>query len=61
MSPIRAALVLGCAYEIVALVSNRIPTITALIRQLAQHRAGKALVWAWVGFVAHHFLTEVES
>jgi hypothetical protein len=53
---LNAALLVGCAYEIVALVSP-LPTITHILKRLGRrHPLGKATLWLWCGFVAWHFL-----
>jgi hypothetical protein len=57
----RALLVSGCLYEIVALTTRRVPTITAAIKTIGRsHPVGRLVVWGWCGYVAWHFL-EPES
>lgn len=52
----RLVLGLGCAYEIVALSTDRVPTITTVVKRTGKHPVGRLVVWAWCGFVAWHFL-----
>lgn len=53
----RAVLVAGCLYEVVAITTNRVPTITAVIKSIGRgHPLGRAVVWAWCGYIAWHFL-----
>lgn len=52
-----ALLLVGCAYEILALVHHKPPTITKMLKALGRkHPIGKATLWLWCGFVAWHFL-----
>ena len=56
----RAAVVAGCAYEIVALTTRRVPTITSLVHELGRRGpAGRLAVWAIGGFVAYHFMEKL--
>lgn len=53
----RAVLIAGCLYEVAALTTSRVPTITASIKYVGRsHPAGRLVVWAWCGYVAWHFL-----
>ena len=52
----RVVIGVGCAYEIVALTSAPVPTITELIKHLGAHPLGRVAVWAWCGYTAWHFL-----
>lgn len=52
----RLVIGLGCAYEIVALADDRVPTITAIVKRTGRNPIGRFLVWGWCGFVAWHFL-----
>lgn len=54
------ALLVGCIYEIIALVTRTVPTITRLLRLLGTMRFGKALVWMWCGYVSWHFLEPLD-
>lgn len=58
-----AALLAGCAYEIVAILSRgRIPTITRLLKHTGKrHPLGKAILWLWCGYVSWHFLEPLET
>lgn len=58
VSPIEKLTITGCVYEVVALTTGKVPTITRLVRIIGRHRAGRALAWLWVGYVAGHFLSE---
>jgi len=58
---LNTALLVGCIYEIVALVSHAVPTITRLLRLLGSKPFGKALVWMWCGYISWHFLEPIES
>ena len=49
-------LLVGCLYEVFALVTRRVPTITWFIRWFHNHRIGRLLAWLWIGFVVDHFL-----
>lgn len=57
-----AALLVGCAYEIVALMSRgRYPTITRLLKTAGRkHPVGKLALWLWCGYVSWHFLEPME-
>ena len=53
----RSVLVAGCLYEVAALVTGRVPTITAIIKSVGRgHPVGRLLVWSWCGYIAWHFL-----
>lgn len=54
------ALLVGCAYEIVALVTKSVPTITRLLKILGKQPIGKALLWMWCGYISWHFLEPME-
>ena len=54
---LNAALLVGCAYEILALTYHRFPTITKMLKTMGRkHPLGKAALWLWCGFIAWHFL-----
>ena len=54
-------LAVGCAYEIVALATRKIPTITRILRTMGnRHAVGKALLWMWCGYISWHFLEPSE-
>lgn len=48
--------IVGCVYELVALTTRRVPTITYIIRWIGKRRWGRAIAWLWVGYVTDHFL-----
>lgn len=53
---LNGALLVGCVYEVVALLTP-LPTITKLLKTWGhQHPLGKATLWLWCGFVAWHFM-----
>lgn len=58
---VHTILLAGCAYEIVALTTNKVPTITRILRTVGSKRFGKAALWLWVGYVAWHFLEPLET
>lgn len=61
VAPVIAA---GCAYETVAIVSGiervpfRLPTISALVRELYNYKAGKVAFWLVSGWATAHFLSQ---
>lgn len=55
-SPWRIAVAVGCAYEIVALVSDRVPTISEVVVSASEHPAGRFAAWLFVGGWSYHFL-----
>lgn len=51
-----------CAYEIAALCTQRIPTITKVCHTLRdRHPVGAAFVWAGLGVLGYHLLLEKKS
>jgi len=53
----RGIIVAGCLYEVAALTTGRVPTITAAVKYAgAAHPLGRLAVWAWCGYIAWHFL-----
>jgi len=52
----RWVIVSGCAYEIVALVTDRVPTITAIVKMSGRFRYGRLILWLWLGFIVDHFI-----
>ena len=51
----------GCIYEVIALATRRVPTITRILRLTGTKPFGKALVWMWCGYISWHFLEPLES
>ena len=47
-----------CAYELVALATGRIPTITKVSHTVRRHPLGAVSVAAGLGWLAHHLLIE---
>lgn len=61
MTPIRALVLVGCAYEIVALLSP-LPTITNVVHRAKEHSLPtRALVWLGAGAAVWHFFVEPEA
>lgn len=58
---LNTALLLGCAYEIVALLWKKVPTITKMLKLMGSKPFGKALLWMWCGYISWHFLEPVDS
>ena len=57
MTPGRYVIAAGCAYEILALTTDRVPTITAIVKTIGRtHAVGRVAVWTIAGYVAWHFL-----
>ena len=56
MTPGRYAIAAGCVYEIVALATDRVPTITAIVKMSGRFRFGRFALWLWLGFIVDHFI-----
>ena len=57
MNPGRAVIAAGCLYEIVAVSTDRVPTITAIIQRSSRLPwIGRIALWLWLGFVVDHFI-----
>ena len=57
MTPARAVIAAGCAYEIVAVTSDRVPTITAVVQRSSRLSwIGRVGLWLWLGFIVDHFI-----
>lgn len=54
-------LLVGCAYEIVALTTNKIPTVTRVLKTIGSKPYGKAALWLWTGYVSAHFLEPLDE
>lgn len=61
LDPWRATVVAGCAYEIVALTTGRVPTISEVVLRMGEHKAGRVAAWLFVGAWAWHFLVRPSS
>jgi hypothetical protein len=48
----------GCAYEIVALFTQRVPTITQVMYIIRRHYLLRLLFWLITGMSLHHFYVE---
>lgn len=57
---LNVVLLVGCAYEIVALTTRRVPTITRILRTVGSKPQGKALVYLWIGYISAHFLEPLD-
>ena len=56
MSSVRLATLVGCIYEAFALITDRVPTITTIVKNAGKYPGGRFVVWMWCGFIAWHFL-----
>ena len=52
----RYVIAAGCAYEILALTTDRVPTITAIVKMSGRFRFGRLILIAWLGFIVDHFI-----
>jgi hypothetical protein len=55
------AVAVGCAYEIVALFSKRIPTITELMYGARRHHILRFAFWLGAGAALNHFYDETPA
>lgn len=51
----KIGLTIGCAYEIVALWSDKIPTITQMVHTANRSVIPRIMVWAAIGGAVWHF------
>ena len=58
---LRIMLLVGCAYEIVALTTRRVPTVTRILKTIGARPYGKAALWLWTGYVSAHFLEPLDE
>jgi len=58
---LNTVLLVGCAYEIVALTTKKVPTITRILQTVGSKPHGKALLWLWIGYVSAHFLEPLDG
>lgn len=58
---LRAMLLVGCAYEIVALTTRKVPTVTRILKTIGSRPYGKAALWLWTGYVSAHFLEPLDE
>ena len=56
MTPARWAITAGCAYEIVAVSTDRVPTITAIVQRSSRYRFGRVLMALWLAIWIDHFI-----
>jgi len=55
----RALVVLGaCTWEITAILSGRLPTITAVWHRFRTHRLGRLGLWLALGWLVEHLFGE---
>lgn len=53
----RWVLTVGCVYEVVALTTNLVPTITAIVQRSSRLPwVGRIALWLWLGAVVDHFI-----
>lgn len=54
-----AAVIAGCAYELLAFSTRRVPTVSELAwRARDRHPVGAAAIWGVLGIVAWHLLID---
>ena len=58
---LRVVLLVGCAYEIVALTTRKVPTVTRILKTVGSKPYGKAALWLWTGYVSAHFLEPLDE
>ena len=58
---LRGILLAGCAYEIVALTTRKVPTVTRILKTIGSKPYGKAALWLWTGYVSAHFLEPLDE
>jgi hypothetical protein len=58
---LRAMLLVGCVYEIVALTTRKVPTVTRILKTIGSRPYGKAALWLWTGYVSAHFLEPLDE
>ena len=58
---LRGVLLVGCAYEIVALTTRKVPTVTRILKTIGSRPYGKAALWLWTGYVSAHFLEPLDE
>ena len=58
---LNTVLLVGCAYEIVALTTKKVPTITRMVQTVGAKPHGKALLWLGIGYVSAHFLEPLDG
>lgn len=63
-NPLNAILLVGCVYEVAALLSRgRLKTITRIIKVIQRDvpLLGRVIGWLWCGYIAWHFLEPLED
>ena len=55
----RPVIAVGCAYETVAIVSNRVPTISKLVGRLYNDPRGRVALWVVWGYLTTHLMERV--
>lgn len=58
---LRIVLLVGCVYEIVALTTRKVPTVTRILKTIGARPYGKAALWLWTGYVSAHFLEPLDE
>ena len=61
LTPLNIVLLIGCTYEIIALTTRKVPTITRILRTVGATPAGRVPLWLWTGYVAWHFLEPLDD
>ena len=52
----RVTLTVGLVYELVALWTKKVPTLSKIAQSAHRHPIGRFVVWAWCGAWAWHFM-----
>ena len=58
---LRGILLVGCVYEVVALTTRKVPTVTRILKTIGSRPYGKAALWLWTGYVSAHFLEPLDE
>lgn len=58
---LRGILLVGCIYEVVALTTRKVPTVTRILKTIGSRPYGKAALWLWTGYVSAHFLEPLDE
>jgi len=58
MTPARLIIAIGCVYELAAVTTDKVPTITATVQHISRLRAGRFVLWLWLGFWVDHFIPD---
>ena len=58
---LRGVLLVGCVYEIAALTTRKVPTVTRILKTVGSKPYGKAALWLWTGYISAHFLEPLDE